>query len=220
MNIHVLTERYYTNRGVVSDRTGGCGSLELIGNHTNFITKTANGLSSIGFATIFPLAYRFLDDTPLSSCSDNRDGALAFNVLISCLLMFVLRPKPIITFWCLVCIGFWHVTLFSQPRSLPPDLSSAFADFLPCLFVAYGFWRLGYRFTLPAFAKVPLEAGVWYLGPFWVGLLFNLTFERIPISRLYASDINKRAGGVASLAIIIVVIFILVLNQIRCVDKC
>lgn len=148
-----------------------------------------------------------------------RDGALAFNILVTALIFLVLRPKPIVAFWALVCIGFWHVTLFSQPRTNPPVLDDAFGTFLPALFCAYAFWRLAYRFTMEAFRKAPIEACVWYVGPFWVGVLSNLTLDKIPINRLVASDIASRPGALTALIIIIVILFVIVLNQVRVIRK-
>ncbi|KAF9270071.1 LCCL domain-containing protein [Marasmius fiardii PR-910] len=205
--------------GKISNSKGGCATLRLIGNYTNFLPLRSHGLTSIGFPTEFPLSWRFEENTPLSSCEDNRDAALALNVIISCLIFVVLRPKPIITFWCLFCIGFWHISLFSQPAASPPPLERAFGIFLPGLFVAYGFWRVAWRFVLPAFAKLPMEGMVLYLGPYWVGVLANMTTERIPISRLLATDIKARSGGIASLVVIIVVVVALAINQIRVIRK-
>lgn len=98
-----------------------------------------------------------------------RNEALVFDIFITCIIFLLLRPKPIVTYWSMVCIGFWHVALFSEPRGFPPALSYAFGSFLPALFIAYGFWRLAFRFVLPSFTRIPLEGMVWYLGPFWVG---------------------------------------------------
>ena len=124
-----------------------------------------------------------------------------------------------VLYWCLVCIGYWHISLFSQPQASPPALSTAFGTFLPTLFVAYALWRLGFRFTLPPFTKIPLEGAVWYLAPFWTGVLANLTTERIPISRLLASDLSQRSGGITALVIIIAVLAVLVVNQARVIRK-
>ncbi|KAI0778591.1 hypothetical protein BD413DRAFT_466700 [Trametes elegans] len=205
--------------GLISDSKGGCATLELTGNFTNFLPFTANGLSSIGFPTIFPLSFRFHPTTSLHSCSDLRNEALAFNVIITALIFLVLRPRPIVMYWCLVCIGFWHVTLFSQPQASPPPLDTAFEQFLPTLFVAYAFWRLAFRFTLPAFRKAPIEATVWYLAPYWTGVLTNLTTDKIPIDRLTASDISKRPGGLTALIIIILILLVIVINQVRVIRK-
>ncbi|TBU62056.1 hypothetical protein BD310DRAFT_811851 [Dichomitus squalens] len=205
--------------GLISDRKGGCATLELVGNFTDYLPFTAHGLTSIGFPSVFPLSFRFLPTTSLHSCSDLRNEALAFNVLITALIFIVLRPKAIVAFWCLVCIGFWHVALFSQPMASPPPLDDAFQQFLPALFVAYAFWRLAFRFTMPAFRKAPIEAAVWYLGPFWVGVLTNITMDKIPIDRLTASDITQRPGGLTALIIIVLILLAIVINQVRVIRK-
>ncbi|KAF9015523.1 hypothetical protein BDQ17DRAFT_1295379 [Cyathus striatus] len=205
--------------GVISNNRGGCGSLQLTGNFTDFLPFTANGLSSIGFPTIFPLSFQFLGSTSLNHCEDLRNSALAFNVLITCMLFILLRPKYIILYWSIVSIGFWHVALFSQPQGPPPRLDVAFGTFLPTLFICYAFWRLGFRFTLSTYSNAPLESCILYLGPFWVGVLNNLTFDKIPISRLTASDIGKRAGGITALVVILVVLVIIAINQVRVIRK-
>ncbi|KAG6818053.1 hypothetical protein H0H87_009208 [Tephrocybe sp. NHM501043] len=176
--------------GLTNNAKGGCASLELVGNFTNFLPTT-----------------------------DNRDGALAFNVIVTWILFVIFRPKALVQYWCLVCIGFWHVSLFSQPRASPPPLSDAFGTFLPTLFIAYVFWRLAFRFVLPEFSKAPLEASVWYLAPFWAGVLTNITFDKIPISRLTASDLTKRSGAITALVIIIIIVAILAINQVRVIRK-
>lgn len=130
-----------------------------------------------------------------------------------------MRPKPIFTFWSLVCIGFWHVTLFSQPRASPPPISDAFGDFLPSLFICYAFWRLAFRFTLPTFSKAPIEATVWYLAPFWAGVLTNLVTDKIPIDRLTSSDLHKQRGAITALVIIVLIVTAIVFNQVRVIRK-
>ncbi|THH18405.1 hypothetical protein EW146_g2555 [Bondarzewia mesenterica] len=206
--------------GLISNSRGGCGTINLIGNFTNFLPRTANDLTSIGFDSVFPLSFRFSEDAPFSHCADMRNEALVLNVIVTAMLFMVLRPKPIVLFWCLVCIGFWHVTLFSQPRSTPPDLADAFGTFLPTLFICYAFWRLAFRFVLPIFAtKMPLEGAIWYLGPYWVTVLTNLTTDKIPIDRLTAADIKAQPGGLIALIIIIVVLVVIVVNQMRVIRK-
>ena len=141
------------------------------------------------------------------------------NIIITSFLFLLFRPKPIITFWCLFTVGYWHIIIFSQPRIVPPSMSDAFADFLPGLFMAYGVWRVAFRFVLPAFVGMPLEATVWYIGPFWVGVLANVTFGKIPINRLLVSDIKSRPGALTALLILIVVVLVMILNQARVIRK-
>ncbi|KAF7339605.1 LCCL domain-containing protein [Mycena sanguinolenta] len=205
--------------GLVSDSRGGCGTLDLIGNFTDFRPTTGHGLTSIGFPTVFPLSYRFRSTTSLHHCQDNRDYALAFNAIVTASLFLLLRPKPIVLFWCLVCIGYWHIVLFSQPQGPPPPLDVAFGTFLPALFIAYAFWRLAFRFCLPAFRKMPIEAMVLYLLPFWVGVLTGETTDRLPLERLTASDLKKRSGAITTLVVIVIIIAAIAINQIRVFRK-
>lgn len=193
--------------------------MELTGNSTNFLPLSAHGLTSAPFPTIFPLSYRFSRTSALSHCSDLRDYVLAFNILITALLFLVLRPKPVFLYWCLVCIGFWHVSLYSQPQGYPPPLSTAFEIFLPTLFVAYAFWRLAFRFVLPAFSNAPLERSVWYLAAFWPGVLLNIVTEDIPIDRLLGDDIRNRSGALTAIIIIGIILLVIVVNQIRVIRK-
>ena len=209
----------FYHSGLISNSKGGCASLALVGNFTDYLPSSANGLTSIGFPTTFPLSFRFLSSTPLHHCEDLRTPALAWNVLVTALIFLVLRPKPIVTFWCLVCIGFWHVALFSEPMGTPPPLDQAFGSFLPALFVCYAFWRLAFRFVLPAFRDAPIEASVWYLPTFWAGVLTNITMDKIPINRLVASDLQQQPGAITALIIIIIIVLVIVINQVRVIRK-
>ncbi|CAE6524352.1 unnamed protein product [Rhizoctonia solani] len=204
--------------GVISASKGGCGTLRLVGNYTDFLPAVARGVSSIGFPSVFPLSFRFLDSTSLGSCTDLRSYALAYNVLCTSILMLLLRPEPVWIFWCLLCVGFWHITLFSDPRSAPPALSDGFGTFLPALFVGYAFWRSAWRFTLPKFEGMPLERVVWYLAPFWAGVYFNVVTAKIPIDRLVASDL-ERNGAIAALVIVAIVVLVIILYQVWVIRK-
>ncbi|CAE6397393.1 unnamed protein product [Rhizoctonia solani] len=199
--------------GVASASKGGCGTLRLVGNYTDFLPTVAHGVSSIGFPSVFPVSFRFLESSSLGSCTDLRSYALAYNVICTSILMLLLRPEPIWIFWSLLCVGFWHITLFSDPRSAPPILSDGFGTFLPALFVGYAFWRSAWRFTLPKFEGMPLERVVWYLAPFWAGVYFNVLTAKTPIDRLVASDL-EREGAIAALVVVAIVVLIIILNQV------
>ncbi|KAF8140386.1 hypothetical protein EV363DRAFT_1393295 [Boletus edulis] len=186
--------------GLISDSRGGCASVQLVGTFTNYLPVAASGLTSVGFPSVFPLSFRFSPSTALTHCADLRNFALAFNITITCVLFLILRPKSIVLYWCLVCIGFWHIALFSQPQATPPPLDVAFGAFLPTLFVCYGLWRVAIRFTLL----------IWYLAPYWTG---------IPIDRLTAQDITQRPGGLVALIIIVLILLVIVINQIRVIRR-
>ncbi|KAI0030342.1 hypothetical protein K488DRAFT_79678 [Vararia minispora EC-137] len=201
--------------GITSDYWGGCVTVDLVGTFTEFLPRTTNGLSSIGFPSAFPLSFRLSPNFSLSNCMDLRTPALIFNVLTTFVLFTALRPKPIVLYWSLVCIGFWHVTLFSQPRSHPPDIEFGFATFLPTLFVCHAFWECAVKWVLPPLVKrIPFEGAILYLGPWWITVLNNLTLDRLPVDRLMVGDIMKRAGGLATLFAGVVVVLAVLANQI------
>ena len=56
-------------------------------------------------------------------------------------------------------------------------------------------WRVAFRFVLPGFMKMPLEATDWYIGPFRVRVLANVTLGKIPINRLLVLDVTRRPGA-------------------------
>lgn len=61
---------------------------------------------------------------------------------------------------------------------------------------------------------------VWYLGPYWVGVLSYITLEAaIPINRLTSSDLTKRSGAITALVVIVIIVVVLVLNQVRVIRK-
>jgi hypothetical protein len=86
-----------TCRGVITSRNGGCGALDLVGSFTDFVGFSKNGVSSVDFPSTFPLSYRFVHETiKYSHCSDLRDYALAFNVLVTVILSLLLRPTALV----------------------------------------------------------------------------------------------------------------------------
>ncbi|EJD55071.1 hypothetical protein AURDEDRAFT_109546 [Auricularia subglabra TFB-10046 SS5] len=205
--------------GIISNSNGGCGTVTLVGEQQNFLSSSAHGISSTAFPGPFPLSFRLSRSNALKVCTDKRNFALGYNIIITCILFLLTRGRPQLLFWSLVCVGYWHISLFSDARSMPPDLSGAFSDFLPALFVCYVFWRVGFRHCLPYFSDIPLERLVWYLPFYWLGVLFNITTEKIPIDRLLGSDIKQRPGALTALIIIVILVAVAVLNQTRVARK-
>ena len=78
---------------------------------------------------------------------------------------------------------------------------------------------MAFRFVLPAFANAPLESSVLYLSGFWVGVLNNLTFDKLPLSCLTASDITKWKGAITTLDVTLTTIVVLVNNRVRVICK-
>lgn len=163
--------------GLFGDSRGGCGVVSQIGAWTGYPTDDRNGIVGTPFPGQFPSAFRFWPETLVhpSSCKDLRNEILGFNVGMTFLFSFVLRPDPLVFFWVLACVGFWVAGLATDPAAEPPVTSTLFATFLPFLFVCYALWRSAWRFVLPTFGrKAVIERTVLYLGPWWVGVLLNV----------------------------------------------
>lgn len=206
--------------GVTSPSKNLCGRLTLVDGFTNFLPHSANGLDSIGFPGFFPLGIRLSKGPSDIPCNRNlQDAALAINVVVFALIFIVFQLSALVVYWSIICIGFWHVSLFSDPSRAIPVLERQFGLFLPLLFIAYVFWRGAIRYTLPFFLKAPIEATILYGLPFWVGLLNNRTFDRLPLGRLTSSDINARSGALATLIVMIIVIVVCAINQGRIIRK-
>lgn len=201
--------------GIITDSRGGCGTVVLEGNYSNFQASSAHGITSAPFPTTFPLSYRILPTNNGTSCNDLRNEALGFDVAVTSILFLLLRPAPLVLFWCMFCIGYWHITFFSDTRNFPPPISDAFGDFLPALFVGYAIWKVAYRHVLPFWADAPIERAFLYLPAYWLGVLYNITTEEIPIDRLLASDIAQRPGALTALIIITIVLLVIIVNQAR-----
>lgn len=205
--------------GVIANSKGGCGSVRLVGAFAGFEASNAHGIDSIGFDSAFPLAYRFERTQGDAQCTDRRWQGYVLNVMLSAFVGFVLRPKRIVWFWTLACVGFWHINMVSYPRDYPPPIGSAMGDFLPYLFTCYVIWRLTFRFVWRAFADVPVEATFWTLAFWWLGVLLNVVFSKVPIQRLVARDIAQQPGSLVALIVIALIVLVMAINQVRVMWK-
>lgn len=165
--------------GIIENDKGGCGSLNLIGTYSNYIASRAHGVNSVPFDSTFPVSFTFdsIQDAVPSHCTDTRSRGYILDVILSAFVAFVLRPKRIVWFFTLFCVGFWHINFVSEPRDYPPPIADPFADFLPGLFGAYVIWRVAVRFVFPAFKNFPIEREIWTLGFWWMGVLLNVSIS-------------------------------------------
>lgn len=200
--------------GVLS-RNGGCGVLRLVGTYANYTGSTQHGIQSAPFASEFPLSFTFDSLRGERHCGDTRWRMYVLNVVFSAVVTIVLRPKMIVLFWMLACVGFWHVNLVSELRDFPPPVGEAAGDFGAHLLACYAIWRISIRFVWPSFTHVPLEFGMSNLGLWWIGTLLDVVFADVPLQRLEGHDIAQQPGALASLIVVILVVFVLGVNQVR-----
>ncbi|KAH8664395.1 hypothetical protein BX600DRAFT_487931 [Xylariales sp. PMI_506] len=193
--------------GVISDATGGCGVVKLIGKQSNFVSSTRNGITTTGFDSYFPLSFTFETDIQCSS-RDIRWPLLAVSVTFTAVLSLFTTSAPAFFFFSFI-VMFWQTGMATDaPFTSPiPDLfSNILGKFLPAMFCAWVFYdKMGVRRTLQGL-NAQIEKTVLWLGGCWVGALTNYTFDFIPIQRLTGHDLQQQPGAKAALAFIIILL--------------
>lgn len=91
-------------------------------------------------------------------------------------------------------------------------VSTALGNLLPVLFVLQVMYQLYIRRTLLGLTA-QVEKTILWLGPCWVATLSDYTFELIPLQRLTSHDIGQQPGAIASLVVIVLVIFFIFVGQ-------
>ncbi|KAJ1329773.1 LCCL domain-containing protein [Microdochium nivale] len=200
--------------GIISNAQGGCGVVSKIGAGSGFAASVANGISSIGFDSYFPMTYVFT----AAECNsyDPRWALLAVSVTFTTILGLFTTSSAAF-FFATFIIAFWQVGLASDAPSAGNTLS-LFTDilgkFVPVMFCAWVFYdKMCVRRTLDGLTA-QIEKVVLWLGGLWVGALTNYTFDFIPLQRLTGHDLEQQPGAKAALAIIVIVIFCAMCSQI------
>lgn len=198
--------------GVISNSNGGCGVVSLTGQQTDYPSVSQNGISSIGFDSYFPSSFTFASTT--ASCRDLRWDLLAISVVYTTVLSLFTRSASVFFYSTVVGCYLQAALVTATPSysSISTLVSTALGNLLPSLFIAMVMYRLYVRRTLHDLTA-QFEKTILWLGPCWVGTLADYTFELIPLSRLTAHDISQEPGALASLIIIVLVIFFVFIGQ-------
>lgn len=207
--------------GIISDHSGGCGRINLVGEHSDFKITESHGIESIPFDSEFPLSFDFTpaEDDGLS-CSSEPRSILLFVSILATVVLSLFSTKSKIFFPIFVVI-FAHVSFVSDPPRasyrnitvLPDHLSKFARRLLPAFFVAVIIWMAVVKRTLSGL-EAPIEKTILWLGGFWISALSNYTFDWIPISRLTGHDLEQQPGAKVALAVIVTVIALIALGQI------
>lgn len=199
--------------GVISNSQGGCGVVSLIGQQSNYPSVSRSGIRSVGFDSTFPSSFTFAQGSGVA-CRDLRWQLLAVSVVYTAVLSLFTKSPSI--FFYSVFIGCYLQSALATSTPQYADIytlvSTALGDLLPALFIAQVMFTLYIRRTLLGLTA-QVEKTVLWLGPCWVAALADYTFELIPLSRLTSHDINQQPGAIASLVVIIVVLFLVFIGQ-------
>jgi len=205
--------------GIINDRDGGCGRVTLIGQHQNFLGSAQNGIQSAPFDSYFPLSFTVSRDEGTVCPPQSRQTLLLLSMLATGILALC-TTSPAWFFFPIFIAGFMHVAFVSDPpdasfhnTSVLPDHISLFAKrLLPALFCAVVLFQTCIKRTLLGL-DAPIEKTALWLGGFWFGALSNITFSWLPIQRLTPHDLEQQPGAKLSLALIIIVLIAIVIQQ-------
>ncbi|SCU91510.1 LADA_0F10418g1_1 [Lachancea dasiensis] len=201
--------------GAISPFTGGCARVAMSGYQNTFPPKEGryNTGMSVGFSSFFPSSFSFkqLANGYTSRCYDPRIPVLILNIAMS-LPVFYLYDG-VYGYWILTVAGYVTLVFFLDPplNVDPYDnegfyrlMSLAFQRFLPLGFVLYVLWKCSVRRTLDHGS--PVTKILCWFPTFWLGVMNNITFDRLPVDRLTITDLKEQAGALLAVGSIITTI--------------
>ena len=207
---------------VISPVYGGCAKVSMQGFQTNFPSNEGkhNTHFSISFDSFFPSSYVFVDflNGVSSGCIDPRFLIIALNIFFG-LPVFYLY-ESIIGYWIISIVGYWTLVLsFDPPIMVDPHfpetryqlLSVGFQRLLPLCFVLYVEWKSAVKRTLENGSPL-CKILLWY-PLLWLGIMNNVTFDRLPVDRLTPKDLKEQPGAATAIGSIAGMIFICVIIQ-------
>ena len=207
---------------IVSPIYGGCAKVNMQGFQTSFPSKEGkhNTHYSVNFDSFFPSSYVFVEflDGVSSGCVDPRFLVITLNILFG-LPVFYLY-KSIIGYWVVCMVGYWTLVLsFDPPIMVDPYfpetgyelLSIGFQRLLPLCFVLYVEWKCSVKRTLENGSSL-CKILLWY-PLLWLGVMNNVTFDRLPVDRLTPKDLREQPGAATAVGSIAGLIFICAIIQ-------
>ncbi|EMG50895.1 hypothetical protein SBY92_001695 [Candida maltosa Xu316] len=212
--------------GIISPIWGGCARISYGSKDQPFFkaTKGHYGVSdSIEFLSFFKFSYFFKNlklpgQESFNQCYDPRIIVLILNIFLGIPVVYL--GSGAVAYWTVSIVGFWTIVLATDPPvdvdpNHPTDfsrlMSIALERFLPSCCILFVLWHTSAKRTLSAppisGVKVSYMSRVllWY-PLFWLGVLNNMTFDRLPVDRLTISDLKEQAGAMLAVGSIIGII--------------
>ncbi|CAH6718460.1 uncharacterized protein CLIB1444_01S07250 [[Candida] jaroonii] len=218
--------------GIISPFTGGCARVSYkSGAQSGF--ESAKGHygvdDSISFQSFFPSSFFFKKITSgfssneyVHGCSDPRLPILITNIILGLPIVY-LASGPVI-YWVITIVGFWTIALATDPpvnvdsndlETYASLLSIGLERFLPSCFILYALWRASTSITLgKSDSPVSHLSRVFYFYPlFWLGVLNNISFDRLPVDRFTLNDLKTQPGGAIAVACIVSLVLVCAVIQ-------
>jgi hypothetical protein len=201
--------------GIIQNSIGGCGVVSLAGEQRQFDSTDRHGITSIAFDSYFPLSFIFSSATSCEA-KDMRWALLAVSLVFT-ILLSLFTTSPGVFFWSIYTGIFVHVGFASDPpnyNSVADLFSNLLGKFLPGAFCAFVVYQYCVTKTLKGL-RAQIEKTILWLGGCWFGALSNITLDWIPIQRLNSHDIEQQPGAKLALAIIIILLACIVVQQVH-----
>ncbi|KAK6458619.1 uncharacterized protein RJT20DRAFT_123651 [Scheffersomyces xylosifermentans] len=217
--------------GVISPFFGGCARVSYKSKEQNSFNSTKGhyGVSdSIEFLSFFKSSYFFkklasgvTDDGSFTHCYDPRLLILVVNIILGIPVVYL--GSGAVAYWTISIVGFWTICMATDPpvtvdATDPEDfanlISIGLERFLPTCCILYVLWHCSAKRTL---SEPPLESGakasplsrlIYWYPLFWLGVLNNMTFDRLPVDRLTLHDLKEQSGALLAVGSIISTILI------------
>lgn len=212
--------------GVISPFFGGCARISY-SDQGELYFPSAPGHYGVGdsieFLSFFKSSFVFKKllsgvnkSAHFTQCYDPRLLVLVMNILLGIPIVYLTSGAA--TYWIINFVGFWTICLATDPpytvNATDPDsfanlLSIGLERFLPSGFILYVLWHSSVKRTLsdppPELNAKPSPVSrvmLWYPF-FWLGVLNNITFDRLPVDRLTILDLKEQAGALLAVSSII-----------------
>lgn len=212
--------------GVISPLWGGCARISYNSKDQTYF-KSAKGhygvSDSIEFLSFFKFSYFFKklklsDQTSFNHCYDPRLIILFLNIILGIPVVYL--GSGAVAYWTSSICGFWTICLATDPPvDVDPNrttdyahlISVALERFLPTCCILYVLWRISAKRTLSepinldgSNLKISYLSRVFLWYPmFWLGVLNNMTFDRLPVDRLTIADLKAQPGALFAVGSII-----------------
>ncbi|ODQ81547.1 hypothetical protein BABINDRAFT_159823 [Babjeviella inositovora NRRL Y-12698] len=212
--------------GIISPFFGGCARISYTGEQEHFPSKIGHyGVSpSLEFNSFFPSSFIFKKLPKVSVNHDPRLVVTLMNIIMG--IPVVYFAPAVVSFWTMFTVAFWTIILAldppykidpSDPEMLASLVSLGLERFLPSCFIAFTMWHVAVRHTMSdppePFLPSPFTRTLFWYPVFWLGVMNNLTFDRLPVDRLTWKDLASQPGALTAVSCIFSVIILGVLIQ-------
>ncbi|KAI5957646.1 hypothetical protein KGF57_003340 [Candida theae] len=218
--------------GLISPFWGGCARLSYKSKNQPYF-ESAKGHygvdDSIGFKSFFKSSFYFkklkLASETFHQCHDPRIVILMINILLGLPVVYLASGATV--YWVINVVGFWTICLATDPpivvdatdpQGFASLISLGLERFLPTCSILYILWHSSTKRTLSEPASPDEKFSylsrvlLWY-PLFWLGVLNNVSFDRLPVDRLTISDLKEQSGALLAVSAIIVTISICAVIQ-------